>query len=52
MTDIYSIQSSVTNCTCESHIKSKVIEFIYTVELMGFYGLPVYNGADWLELRN
>ena len=52
MTDDYSIQNSMARRTCEFHIKRRAIKFLYIVESISFYELPVYNGTDWLELRN
>ena len=57
MTGSYSVQSSVARTTrvlhiCGSRIKCRTTKFLCIVEPMGFYGLPVYNGAGWLELRN
>jgi hypothetical protein len=55
MTDRYSVQSSVARYICGPYIKCRTIKFLCIVEPMdfyGFYGLPVYNGAGWLELRN
>ena len=52
MTDRYSVQSSVARHICCPHIKYRTTKFLCIIELMGFYGLPVYNGVGWLELRN
>jgi len=52
MTDRYSVQSSVARHIYGPHIKCRTTKFLCIVEPMCFYGLPVYNGAGWLELRN
>ena len=52
MTGRYSVQISVAKHIYGPHIKYRTTKFLYIVELMGFYELPVCNGAGWLELRN
>ena len=52
MTGRYSVQISVAKHIYDPHIKCRTTKFLYIVEPMSFYGLPVYNGAGWLELRN
>ena len=52
MTDRYSMQSSVVRHIYGPYIKCRTTKFLCIVEPMGFYGLPAYNGAGWLELRN
>ena len=52
MTDRYSVQNSVARHICGPHIKCRTTKFLCIVESIGFYGLPVYNGAGWLELRD
>ena len=52
MTGRDSVQSSVARHICDPHIKYRTTKFLCIVEYMSFYGLPVYNGAGWLELRN
>ena len=52
MASRYSVQISVAKHIYGPHIKYRTTKFLCIVEPMGFYGLPAYNGAGWLELRN